>query len=97
MEANMAPTLHIWHPDNVTIIEYDSDNYLNTWIPTKWISHDKDCQHEQARIIDIQILLQHSKPILIHSPQPKSKLQRLFRRSVHFLLNRFRTNFITNY
>jgi len=47
MEANMAPTLHIWHPDNVTIIEYDSDNYLNTWIPTKWISHDKNYQHER--------------------------------------------------
>ena len=75
---------HIWHSSNVTIIEYDSENYLNTWIPVRWIVHD-NYLHEQARIIDVQLMLNYGRPIIAHNRNLRlfSSLQFNFCRHFH--------------
>lgn len=74
----------IWHESNVTVIEYNCDSYLNTWIPIKWIAHD-NYLHEQARIIDVQLMLNFGSPIITNN----QKNFRLFRSISCVFLKRF--------
>lgn len=79
-------SLDIWHPSNCTILRYDSDNPLNTWIPDIWVSHSPHLEH--LRIQEVQRLHQQGILTLQQShtfpPPPKAPKKPLIYRMFHF-------------
>ena len=46
----------IWSLSNVTILEYNCDNILNTWIPIRWVSLDNNLYEEQRIRHSLELL-----------------------------------------
>lgn len=88
---------HIWHPSRVTIIEYNIDNYRNTWIPIKWVPLDNDSQAELARVIDSKIELSYGQPVIVYRGPGTFGNHKLFRFRTPRFLNRFKTAFIRHW